>query len=165
MEDIDCPLLQRTDRIGNGRVRVSNVVFRNEKGDAVTEAFVGTPLTIELQLQINDKSVDLSTAIVALTFSDSYGNGITGWVSDELQHEFAHAKEGIISLHIPALNLRPQTYALGLQISLGTTDECDFCDKINPAAQLTVLNDAIFTPGVNLKECRGHGILMPAYFD
>lgn len=167
IDDIDFnkPLLLRDDRIGNGKVLFSNVIFRNDKGNAVEEAFVGTPLTIEMHLQINDNQADLSKAIVACTLYDSYGTGIAGWVSDELEHKFAHINDGVISLRIPSLNLRPQTYHLGLQISLGTTEERDFCDKINPVAQLTVLNDAIFTPGVNLKECRGHGTLIPAQFD
>lgn len=62
------------------------------------------------------------------------------------------------------LNVRPQTYNVWLQFSIGSTAPQDFCDMIHPAAQLTVLNDAIYTPGVNLKECRGHQALVPAKF-
>lgn len=165
IEEIDKPLLERTDRQGNGKVRFSNIIFRNEKGDAVTEAFVGTPLDIEFYLQINDPNVDLSKAIMACGVSDSYGINIVGWVSDELDHDFSNlANERKIVLHIPSLNLRPQTYNVGAQISIGTTSPKDWCDKVEPISQLTIINDAIFTPGVNLQECRGHQALVPAYY-
>ena len=164
MEGLDKPLLERTDRQGNGKVRFSNIIFRNEKGDIVNEAFVGTPLNIEFELQINDPDVDLSKAIMACGMNDSYGITVVNWVSDELQHDFSSIKNGKIKLHIPCLNLRPQTYNFGVQLSIGNTAPENFCDALNPAAQLTVLNDAVFTPGVNLKECRGHMALVPGQF-
>ena len=164
IEEIDKPLLERTDRQGNGKVRFSNIIFRNDKGDAVTEAFVGTPLDIEFHLQINDPSVDLSKAIMACGLSDSYGMTIVNWVSDELDHDFSNIKDGVIRLHIPALNMRPQTYNFGVQLSIYNTAPENFCDALNPASRLTVLNDAIFTPGVNLKECRGHMAIVPAKY-
>ena len=164
IEEIDKPLLERTDRQGNGKVRFSNIIFRNAKGDAVTEAFVGTPLTIEMHLQINDPSVDLSKAIMACGLSDSYGMTIVNWVSDELDHDFSKIKDGKIRLHIPSLNLRPQTYNFGVQLSIGNTAPENFCDVLSPAARLTILNDAIFTPGVNLQECRGHMAIVPARY-
>lgn len=165
LEELDKPLLERKDRQGNGRVLFKNVVFKNEKGEAVTETFVGKPLQIELHIQINDHNLDYSKVIVACGLSDSYGVDVVGWVSDELAHGFSHLKEGVITLSIPSLNLRPQTYNVGIQLSINSTSPNDICDKINPAAQLTVLNDAIFTPGVNLKEYRGHQALIPAFFD
>ncbi len=163
MEEIDKPLLERTDRQGNGKVRFSNIIFRNAKGDAVTEAFVGTPLDIEMHLQINDPDVELSKAIMACGLSDSYGATVVNWVSDELEHDFSSITNKIV-LHIPSLNLRPQTYNFGVQLSIGNTAPENFCDAMNPAARLTILNDAVFTPGVNLKECRGHMALVPGRF-
>lgn len=165
LEDIDKPLAERTDRIGDGRICFTDVFFKNINGVSVTEVFVGQYLKIEVHMDINDNSIDEKNLIFACNLTDSYGNFVTTWVSDELSHNFSRFKDGIISLEIPALNLRPQTYNLWLQISVGTTSENDFCDKVHPAAQLTVLNDAIYTPGVNLKECRGHQVLIPAQFD
>ena len=165
LEDIDKPLAERTDRRGDGRVRFTNVLFRNAKGDVVTEAFVGTPLTIEMYFDINDPSVDLSKAIMACGLSDSYGMSVANWISDEIEHDFSNLKdEKKIVLHIPALNLRPQTYNFGVQLSIGSTSPKDWCDEIGPISQLTILNDSIFTPGVNLKDCRGHQALVPARY-
>ena len=165
LEDLDKPLLERNDREGNGKIRFTNIIFRNAKGDAVTEAFVGTPLTIEMYFQVNDSYVDLSKAIMACNFSDTYGVLVTNWVSDEMNHDFSNLKsEKKIVLQIPALNLRPQTYNFGVQLSIGSTAPQDWCDAVKPAVQLTILNDAIFTPGVNLQEYRGHLALVPAKF-
>ena len=165
LEELDKPLLERTDRQGNGKVRFTNIIFRNERGDTVTEAFVGTPLTVEVHFQVNDPEVDLSKAIMACGLSDSYGNSIASWVSDEIEHDFSNLKnEKKIVLQIPALNLRPQTYNFGVQLSIGSTAPHDWCDAVKPAVQLTILNDAIFTPGINLQECRGHQALVPAKF-
>jgi lipopolysaccharide transport system ATP-binding protein len=165
LEELDKPLLERKDRQGNGKVRFTNIIFRNEKGDAVTEAFVGTPLTIEMYFQINDPETDLSKAIMACSLSDSYGISIASWVSDEIDHDFSNLKnEKKIVLQIPALNLRPQTYNFGVQLSIGSTAPHDWCDAVKPAVQLTILNDAIFTPGINLQECRGHQALVPAKY-
>ena len=163
-EEVNIPLLLRKDRQGNGKIRFSNVLFKNINGDVVNSAFVGTYLKIEVHFQINDPTIDFSKAILACNLTDSYGTLITAWVSDELQHDFSTLKDGEFSLEIPMLNVRPQTYNVWLQFSIGSTAPQDFCDMIHPAAQLTVLNDAIYTPGVNLKECRGHQALVPAKF-
>ena len=165
LEGLDKPLLERKDREGNGKIRFTNVVFRNEKGDAVTEAFVGTPLTIEMYFQVNDPDVELSKAVMACSLSDSYGLIVANWVSDEMDHDFSNIKkDGKIVLHISALNLRPQTYNFGVQLSIGDTATSNWCDAVTPATQLTILNDAIYTPGVNLKEWRGHMAMIPAKY-
>ena len=165
MEDIDKPLIERTDRIGNGRIRFTNVIFKNINDVVVSETFVNQYLKIEMHFDIKDKSINPQDVILACNLTDAYGNIITTWVSDELLHTFANFENGIITLEVPTINLRPQIYNVWLQISVGSTNEKDFCDKIHPAAQLTVLNDAVYTPGVNLKECRGHQVLIPAKFD
>ena len=163
-EEINTPLLQRKDRQGNGKIRFSNVLFKNIKDEVVDAAFVGTYLKIEPHFKINDPNIDFSKTIIACNLTDSYGTIIASWVSDELQHDFSNLQEGKFTLEIPSLNLRPQTYNVWLQMSIGSTDEKDFCDLVHPAAQLVVINDAIYTPGVNLAECRGHQALIPAKF-
>jgi lipopolysaccharide transport system ATP-binding protein len=165
LEDVGKPLAERTDRSGNGRIRFTNVVFKNINGVPVSEAFVNQYLKIEFHFDINDPTIDPKKVIFACGLSDAYGVPVVTWVSDELSHNFDHFKEGVISIEIPNLNLRPQTYNLGIQLSEGTTSPNDFCDAVKTAAQLTILNDAVYTPGVNLKECRGYQALVPAKFD
>ena len=165
LEEIDKSLAERTDRSGNGRVRFTNVVFKNINGVPVNEAFVNQYLKIEFHFDINDPTIRPDKVIFACSLSDAYGTPVVTWVSDELQHGFKNFKDGFISIEISNLNLRPQIYNIGIQLSEGSTSSDDFCDAVRPAAQLTILNDAVYTPGVNLKECRGYQALVPAKFD
>ncbi len=163
-EDIGKNLIDRKDRIGNGKVRFSKVLFKDIRNHVVDEAFSGQYLKIEIHFQKIDKDVDLSKAILACGFSDSYGANITGWVSDEMEHDFSNLSNGYIAIEIPALYLRPQTYNLRLQLSIGTTNIKDFCDQISNAAKLSILNDDVFVKGMALKEGRGHCAIIPAHF-
>ena len=163
-EEVGKQLLDRQDRIGNNKVRFSKVIFKNMNGDVVHEAFSGQYLKIEIHFQINDKSIDLSKAIISCGLCDSYGAGVVSWISDEMEHDFSNLSNGQLAIEIPALYLRPQTYSLRLQLSIGTTNVKDFCDQISNAAQLTVLNDDVFVKGMALKEGRGHSAILPAHF-
>lgn len=166
MDQIGTPLSDRTDRIGNGRVRFSEIVFFNENGIPVSECFVNQSLRIELRFDINDSNINVEKLILACALCDSYGIPVVSWVSDELQHKFEHFRnEHKISLTIPHVYLRPQTYSLRVQISEGSTNAKDFCDVIQGAALLNVVNDAVFTPGVNLHPGRGYQALVPAMYD
>ena len=81
-----------------------------------------------------------------------------------MEHDFSNLSKGYLTIEIPALYLRPQTYSIRLQLSIGTTNVKDFCDQISNAAQLTVLNDDVFVKGMSLKEGRGHSAILPARF-
>lgn len=163
-EEFDKPLLQRKDRLGNGKIRFSQVIFKNIKGDAISEIFTGQYLKIEVHFQINETNIDWEKVIIACNLTDNYGTIISSWVSDELEHNFSNLRKGLFTLEIPHLLLRPQTYNIWLQFSERETSPSCWCDMIHPASQITVYNDAVYTPGVNLKECRGHQVLLPAKY-
>lgn len=163
-EEFDKPLLQRKDRLGNGKIRFSQVIFKNIKGDAISEIFTGQYLKIEVHFQINETNIDWEKVIIACNLTDNYGTIISSWVSDELEHNFSNLRKGLFTLEIPHLLLRPQTYNIWLQFSERETSLSCWCDMIHPASQITVYNDAVYTPGVNLKECRGHQVLLPAKY-
>ncbi len=162
--EIDQPLLDRTDRAGNGKIRFSRAAFRNLNGDITNEIFSGQPVSIEVDFVINDSTVNLENAIIACGLTDDYGTPIVSWVSDEMEHNFSNLNSGKFSLEIPALNLRPQNYYLSLQLSIGTTEEKHFCDKIIGAARLSVLNNDLFSRGINLKLGRDRQALLYARF-
>ena len=165
-DEIQVPLSQKKNRGGNGRIRFSSIRFLNTKDEEISECFVNQMLKIEIGFEVNDSKVDEKKLILACVLFDSFATPIASWVSDELEHRFVNfGKERKITLTIPHVYLRPQSYNLKLQISEGTTSERDFCDVVPNAAILTVLNDSVFTPGVNLKPCRGHQALVPAFFD
>ena len=156
---------RRKDKIGNKKIEVTNVKFLNADGNPVSEAFSGKPLSIEFELKINDLSADLSNMIVATSFSDSYGNDIVEWVSDEMQQDFSGVtKTGKIILNIPALELRPHEYGFNYQISIGSTGPKDWCDKLSNAKVLMVLGGNVFTDDIIVSR-KGHQALLPAQFE
>lgn len=155
-------LVNRTDREGNGRIRISNVFFKNINGATIEEAFVGQYLKIEMQFSIYDPLVDPAKIILACGFSDNYRQTVVNWVSDEIDHDFSKIHKDIISLEIPILNLRSGLYHFGIQISEGTTAPNDWCDSII-VQSLNIINDELFSKGKVLQR-GGHMALIPGTF-
>ena len=165
-DDIEKPLQNRNDRIGNGKVKFSQVIFKNAYGNPVSECFVNQPINIELHFDIFDSNIKTEKLIVACALCDAFGMPVVAWVSDEMEHQFREFENNkTITLSIPNMYLRPNVYILNLQISYGTTNQKDFCDQIRHAATLTVTNDAAFTPGITLNPCRGYQAIIPASYN
>lgn len=156
-------ILSRLDKKGNKRVEITDVVFRDKKGDTVSEIFTGEMLDIEWHYRVNDKDVDLSKLIVAAGFCDDYGSEIVEWVSDEMKTDFGMLTSGKFTLHIPELSLRPASYHLTYQISLGSTSKSDFCDQLDNAKLLTVIGSDFYSNGSVISRF-GHSFLVKADF-
>ena len=163
-EELSKPFAERKDRIGNGKIIVKRISFKNINNAEVTETFLGQYLKIEFHITY-ENDVDLSDMIVACGFSDTFGIPVTTWVSDEIAHDFSKIKDGVFSIVIPSLTLRPNTYSFSFQISLHTTNPKDFCDVMANATQINVFNNDFFTKGMNLKSNRGHRAIIPASFE
>jgi lipopolysaccharide transport system ATP-binding protein len=161
----DDELINRDDKIGNKKIEITNVFFKQANGEYVTETFSGEPLEIEFHYQVNSLDVDMSQMIVAASFADFYGNDIVEWVSDEMPHDFKKLSnnEGVFSIRIPNLYLRTQMYSFSYQISLGSTAPEDFCDKLTSARTLSVISKAFFTDDI-LVTRRAYQALVPAEF-
>ena len=161
----DDEIINRDDKIGNKKIEITNVFFKQANGEYITETFSGEPLEIEFHYHVNSLDVDMSQMIVAASFADSYGNDIVEWVSDEMPHEFKKLsnKEGVFSIRIPNLYLRTQMYSFSYQISLGSTAPEDFCDKLTSARTLSVISKAFFTDDIMVTR-RAYQALVPAEF-
>lgn len=154
---------ERTDRLGNGLIRVTNVILRDKFGAQIDEVFTGGYLRVDFQLAI-EKEVDTSEMIVACSITDAYDNSVVLWVSDEMPHDFSKLKDDTLSLEIPNLNLRPNVYYLSFQISLKDTAPDSFCDTMHSALQIHVIPDVFYLNGSVLSTIRGHQSLLPASF-
>ena len=161
----DDEIINREDKIGNEKIEITNVFFKQANGEYITETFSGEPLEIEFHYRVNSLDVDMSQMIVAASFADSYGNDIVEWVSDEMPHDFKKLsnKEGVFSIRIPNLYLRTQMYSFSYQISLGSTAPEDFCDKLTSARTLSVISKAFFTDDIMVTR-RAYQALVPAEF-
>lgn len=156
-------LKNRPDKQGNRRIEVTNVTFRNEHGGNIDEVFVGQPLIIDFQFDVKDSSVDLSKLIVACSFTDSFGNPSVIWCSDEMDQSFEKIKDGRISLLIPKMNIRPNTYTFNYQFSLDSTGTKDWCDALVNATHLTVLSEKAENSSKIITRS-GYSAILPASF-
>ena len=148
-------IADRTDRFGNGRIKVKNIVLRNAAGEEVVDTFAGDFLRIEFHIE-SDPGVDFSKMIVAVKLADNYGTEGVMWVSDEMPHDFSGACNGVFHLDIPKLNMRPNLYNLNFKIDLNSTSPKDTCDSMNSACTVSVLNNQFYSPDLLLKEGRGY---------
>jgi len=158
---IGVPVSLRTDKIGNQKIQIIDITLKDADNNIISEVFSGTCLNIEFHYK-KEATVDLNKMIVACNFSDNYENRIAGWVSDEMEHDFDNSLSGIFTLHIPFVNLRPQTYHFNYQVSYETTAPEDFCDVLQNAISLTVLDTNFFSPSKKIRS--GHSSLINANF-
>ena len=157
--NIGIAVSDRQDKVGNKKIEVLDVSFKNSMGQYTTEILSGDHLTIELNIA-NHQSLNLNELIIACNFTDKYENRIVSWVSDEMIVNLKETEK--IKLVIPNFNVRPENYLFSYQISHKTTNPKDFCDALQNAVTLTVLEADFF--GVGKKIRTGNSILLDATF-
>ena len=162
-EIINTELSERQDRIGNGRIRVVGISLLNEKGQDISEVFVGDYLKIKFYLESQD-DVDFSKMIVGCKLEDVYGNPCVMWASDEMPHDFSQIRH-TFSLVIPHVNMRPNNYLIHYQISLNSTNIKDFCDVLHGAKMLTVSTNDFYSRGILLKQGRDLSPVLNGMFE
>lgn len=157
------PLSERTDRYGNGKIRVTDIILRNNNNNIISEVFVGQHIKLEFKVATKEW-IDPSRLIVGCLLYDPYGNLVMQWASDEMSHDFSSINNGYFILDIPELNMRPNTYSMYVQLSLDSTAPTDFCDAIHSAFTLNIMIDNFFLKGVNIRPNRGYTALIPGKF-
>ncbi len=156
-------LHDRTDRIGNGKIRIRKIIFRNSNNEVIEDIFTGDFLKIEFHVDVKE-GVNLSKLLVGCKFEDIYQNCATEWASDEMNQDFGQIKNGVFCLEIPHFNMRPNQYYLYIQLSLGTTCVDDFCDAIHAAASINVISDTFFAKDKLISPQRGYSVLLDAHY-
>ena len=156
-------LATRTDRVGNGKVKLQEIVFRDANDNEIYDLFTGDFLKIEFHITVAD-GVDLTMLRVGCAFEDAFRTYSTQWASDEMRQDFSEMKGGVFCLEIPHFNMRPNTYFLYVQLSLGSTHPKDFCDVIHGAASINVLSSSFFDDDLLLRPNRGSMAILNARF-
>lgn len=154
---------ERTDRKGNGKIKVIDIVIRNADNQVIQSIFVGQYLKIEFTIDVQP-NIDLSKMIVGCKLTDPNNEPVVLWASDEIAHNFNQIKNNKFSLIIPELNVRPNTYNIYFQISLNTTHPEDFCDVMNNAITIEVYNDTYISKEYLLKPNRGYQAIIKGYY-
>ena len=153
------PIQFREDKIGNKKVEVLDLIFKNKYNQRTSEILSGDSLIIEFSLQ-NHAEIDLNDLILACNFTDKYENRVVSWVSDEMNAHIANKNK--IELVVPNFNARPENYLFSYQISYKTTNPKDFCDVLSNATTLSVLETDFFGSGKMIRS--GNSILLDAKF-
>lgn len=156
-------IADRKDRFGNGKIRVTNIVLRNKEGIEVEDTFVGEYLRVDLYIERGD-NVNLNDMIICCELTNNFGDVITEWVSDEMSCDFNNTFISKICLEIPRVSLRPNIYYLNYQISLKSTSEKDWCDRVNAATTISIINNHFYDNNIVLKEGRGYEVLLGGHF-
>lgn len=157
--NVDDPIKQRTDKTGNKKVEVVDVIFQNRLQQPTSEILSGDSLTIVFKIE-NHANIDLNELVVACGFTDKYENKIVSWVSDEMSFSLTNRDEIVLS--IPHFNLRAENYFFTYQISHKTTNPKDFCDVLINAKTITVIESDFFHSGKKIRP--GSSLLLDAKF-
>jgi lipopolysaccharide transport system ATP-binding protein len=147
---IDLVLKDRTDRIGNGLIKFTNILLLNNQNIPVENFFTGDFLKIEITYELN-REFDLADLITAVVFQDDYQKPVMTFVSDEMVVERKAHNENKITLEINSLPLRGGTYSIRLFSSYKTTAFSDFCDVIEDATSINIMSSDFFGGGKNIR--------------
>jgi len=155
-------LLDREDREGNQKLRLSKIEFFNSSNGLVNEVISGEALKIKVSLEQNEP-VDDDSLFIAVNFIDSKRNQVLSYVNDEMGFSFKGlAQKGSFELSIPNIYLRTGLYSIRILITEKTTSPKNFVDMVENAAEINVLPGDIWNIG---KQNRGGSIaVLPGTF-
>ncbi|MCF6182624.1 ABC transporter ATP-binding protein [Lutibacter sp.] len=139
--------LERTDRIGSGKIKIKNLKFLNRNKEEVLGILSGDELNIVVEIDIFEK-VNFDKLIISIAFQDSRKNTILLFSSDEMGAEFDNLKDSNnLKLRIPSLFLRGGEYNIRVVIAEGGTRKENFLDMMDNVASINILPRDIYNVG------------------
>lgn len=149
MEQQNIDLRERTDRRGNGDMKLIGVNLYNSTGMQTGQIVSGDPLKVELIFEKNSKHIDFSKLFIGVTFRDEHDQAVLGYLSDEMAADFRYLENtDRVILKIPRFNLRAGTYYIRVQVQegkvQGPSTRFDFIER---AASILVLPGKIWEGG------------------
>jgi lipopolysaccharide transport system ATP-binding protein len=158
---IDLVLKDRTDRVGSGLIKFTNILLLNKQNTYVDTVSTGDSLKVEIYYEVNG-SIDIKELIVGVVFQDDYQKPVIYFASDEMHIEMKSVVENRITLEIDMLPLRGGTYSIRLFSSYKTSEPKDFCDVIEDAATINILSSDFWGVGKNIRN--GLSAIAPSRF-
>jgi homopolymeric O-antigen transport system ATP-binding protein len=142
----------RIDRLGDGRLRFTDIRFLNENHDPIKDIISGEKLIVEAEYY-SDGTIIENKVIISFGFYDLNKNLIMLFASDEMGCQFQpFGQEGKLSVEIPRFALRGGKYTLKLFASHLTTAPENFIDVIEDASTLQVLPGDYWETGKTNRE-------------
>jgi lipopolysaccharide transport system ATP-binding protein len=158
----DIALRERTDRVGNGKLRFVDVKIRDEKDNLVTNVISGEMVKLELHYEMKAPIVE-QKVILGLNFKNDIDDIVLSFVSDEMDVQVSNLQScGLIKLEIANLYLRGQDYKIRLLSFEGSTSINDALDIVENAAVVSVLPGDIWKTGKINRS--GYNSVLPATY-
>lgn len=155
-------LIDRTDREGNGRLKVESVTFLNNRMGIIQETISGQTLIIKIKLKEFSK-IDYSKLLIAINFRDQLQNNVVSFVTDEMGVKFEKLNEqDYFYLKIPEFLLRGEFYSMRILLYEGTSIVENLLDGIENASEINVLPGDIWNTGVTNR--KNSSAIIPANF-
>ena len=159
----DTSLINRTDRLGNLKLKLVGVDFLNNKEESVSQVISGEYLKIRMHLQKNEE-VDFSKLFIGIALLDNQENKVVTFLSDEMGAKFTHLQnDTFVDLVIPQLFLRGGNYDMTIQIGDTSSAVQSYIDVIEKATELFVLPGDIWQTSKTNRA--GNFSIFPAHFD
>lgn len=153
----------RTDRVGDGRLRWTEVSILDDSNQEMQEVVAGEPVSILCRFE-KQPEIELRKVVFGVGLQDEFGTVVATFLSDEIPVSFSDQQEaGTIRLRIPNLWIRSGKYRVNLFASYNGTSATNHLDWIEQCTTLSVL-PAIMHPG-GLATRPGSWALLPGNFE
>ncbi len=130
---------QRSDRVGNLKLKVVGINFLNSDDNEIFDVISGDFLKVKISIKKNEK-VDFNRLFLAVNFLDENMNYVASYVNDEMGFSFRELEyNNEFYLTIPHLYLRAGVFSLRVLITENDTSRDNFVDLIENAAVINVL--------------------------
>ena len=156
-------LLDREDRIGNGKLKIKNLKFFNKEGNEVFTIFSGDEIHVVVYLE-KHQIVNYQKLIASIAFLDNDENTLLLFSSDEIGANFDNLnKKDNFKLRIPNLYLRGGIYSIRIVITEGSTRPEDFIDILENVAKIEILQADLF--GIGKANRKLNQVILPGIYE
>ena len=150
-------LIDRVDRVGNQRLKFTNVQLINQEGIEVFDVVSYDPITVRVHFNY-DAAVRFENLNIGLSFWDRMENKIAMLVTDEMVIDLQlFEKRKFIDFYIPKLNFRGGKYILKLFASEKVESKIEVLDNIYNAKFIEVIASDLYKIG---RPMRSESMLM-----
>lgn len=113
----EMPITERTDRKGNGKLKIIDIKFVNENGSSVSELTSGEYYRIQIYFNKN-QNIDIKNLFFGLQFMNENDEIVTTIATDEQGTIFNEiGNEGYFEVEIPRLVFREGQYRIYFMVS------------------------------------------------
>lgn len=146
ISNINEEILHRSDRTGNGKLKISRVELLNKNGNVINSIISGDFLHIKVFVKVYQ---EINKDIVfGLSFKDHNENIVSMVMSDEMNVSMNKSLEkGYINIKFSRLLLRGGLYYLTLLLSEQNTMEKNHIDRMDNVILINVLKGDIYGIG------------------